>query len=86
MQAQACFFIIKNSFSQINIIFGRSHQPIKSIIMSFVLVPILLTVVFIGYILYLLIIKKDRTKLRAVLFPGLFFILVWIAFYYFLLR
>lgn len=54
--------------------------------MSFVLVPILLTVVFIGYILYLLIIKKDRTKLRVVLFPGLFFILIWIAFYYFLLR
>lgn len=54
--------------------------------MSFILVPILLTVVFIGYILYLLIIKKDRTKLRAVLFPGLFFILIWIAFYYFLLR
>ncbi len=54
--------------------------------MSFVLVPILLTVVFIGYILYLLIIKKDRKILNAVLFPSLFFIIVWIAFYYFLLR
>ncbi|MCC2590248.1 hypothetical protein [Chryseobacterium sp. MFBS3-17] len=54
--------------------------------MSYVIVPVLLSLVFVGYLMYLLLIKKDRKNFKAVVFPGLFFIAVWILFYMFLLK
>lgn len=46
------------------------------------LIPIGIIAVFIIYVLYLLIIKKDVKQLKTVLFPGLF----WAAIYYFWLK
>jgi hypothetical protein len=54
--------------------------------MTYPFIPIGLIAIFIAYILYLLFIKKDVNKLKAVLYPGLFFIAIWVVIYYFLLR
>ena len=54
--------------------------------MMYPFIPIGLIAVFIVYVLYLLIIKKDIKKLKTVLYPGLFFIAIWAVIYYFLLR
>lgn len=53
--------------------------------MTYPLIPIGLIAVFSVIILYLLIIKKDMKKVKSVLYPGLFFIGIWIIIYYFLL-
>ncbi len=44
------------------------------------------TVLFVLYLLYLLLIKKDVQKARSVLFPGLFFIAIWVILYLLVLR
>lgn len=49
-------------------------------------IPAGLIAVFIIYVLYLLLIKKDTRKFKAVLYPGVFFIAVWGVIYYFLLK
>jgi len=54
--------------------------------MSYILIPFGLIAVFVVYVLYLLMIKKDMIKFKAVVIPGLFFIVVWLALYYFMLR
>lgn len=54
--------------------------------MTYTLIPIGLIAVFIIYILYLLLIKKDRKKLKAALYPGLVFIAVWAVIYFIWLR
>ncbi len=54
--------------------------------MTYPFIPIGLIAVFIVYILYLLIIKKDIKKLKSVLYPGLFFIVIWAVIYFFLLK
>lgn len=54
--------------------------------MAYSFIPIGLITLFIAYVLYLLLIKKDRKKLKTVLYPGLFFIAVWGVIYYFLLK
>ena len=54
--------------------------------MAYSYIPIGLISVFILVVLYLLIIKKDMKKLKAVLYPGLFFIAIWAVIYYFLLK
>jgi len=54
--------------------------------MTYPFIPIGLIIIFLGYVLYLLIIKKDMNKLKPVLFIGLFFIAVWAVIYYFLLK
>lgn len=54
--------------------------------MTYAIIPIVLIAVFIVYVLYLFIIKKDIKKLKTVLYPGLFFIAVWAVIYYFLLK
>ncbi len=54
--------------------------------MIYPFIPIGLIAVFAVVILYLLIIKKDMKKVKSVLYPGLFFIGIWIVIYYFLLR
>ena len=53
--------------------------------MTYPFIPIGLFAVFVVVVLYLLIVKRDMKKLKAVLSPGLFFIVIWIVIYYFLL-
>lgn len=54
--------------------------------MTYPFIPIGLIAVFVGVILYLLIFNRDMKKVKAVLYPGLFFIAVWIGIYFLLLR
>lgn len=54
--------------------------------MLYPFISIGLIVIFIVYVFYLLIIKKDRKQLKSVLYPGLFFIVIWAVLYYFLLK
>lgn len=54
--------------------------------MVYSFIPFGLIVVFFGYIIYLLLIKKDIKMFKTVLYPGLFFIAIWAVIYSFLLR
>ena len=54
--------------------------------MTYPFIPIGLISIFIIYVLYLLLIKKDKKKLKSILYPGLFFIVIWLVIYYFLLK
>jgi hypothetical protein len=54
--------------------------------MTYPFIAIGLTAVFIVYILYLLLIKKDIKKFKAVLFPALLFIAIWAVIYFALLK
>lgn len=54
--------------------------------MTYPFITIGLIAVFLIYSLYLIFIKKDFKRFKAVIFPGLFFIAIWIAIYLFLLR
>jgi hypothetical protein len=53
--------------------------------MTYPFIALGLIVVFIIYVLYLLV-KKDMKRLNTVLYPGLFFIVLWAAIYFFLLK
>lgn len=45
-------------------------------------IPIILTVLFLGYLLYLAFIRRNiRAKLQTVVLPGMFFISIWAAIY-----
>lgn len=49
-------------------------------------IPLLMTVLFIVYVLYLAFFKKElKQQLTGVLYPGLFFLVVWSILYYFIL-
>jgi FtsH-binding integral membrane protein len=54
--------------------------------MTYPFIPIGLIAIFIAYVLYLLIVKKDIKKVKSVLYIGLFFIAIWVVIYYFLLK
>lgn len=54
--------------------------------MTYLFIPIGLIAIFIVYVLYLLIIKKDMKKVKTTLYPGLFFMGIWAVIYYFLLK
>lgn len=54
--------------------------------MIYPFIPIGLIAIFLVYLFYLLLIKKDKKKFKAVLLPGLFFIAVWAVIYYLWLR
>jgi hypothetical protein len=54
--------------------------------MGYPFIPLILIPIFIGYVLYLLLVKKDTKKFRSVIVPGLFFIALWVVIYYFLLK
>jgi len=46
--------------------------------------PIAMSIIFVLYVLYLLLVKKEfKSKLKTVVLPGVFFIFVW-GFCYFL--
>jgi len=50
-------------------------------------IPIGLIAVFIAYVLYLLLVKKNlKSRINTVVLPGLFFIAVWLIIYYFILK
>jgi len=52
--------------------------------MLYILIPVGLIVVFIGYSLYLLVIK-DFPRFKSVFYPGAVFVGLWIGIYYLLL-
>jgi len=47
-------------------------------------IPIALFVLFVGYILYMLIVKKDKKQLKDFLYPGVLFIGSWVLLYWWL--
>ncbi|WP_333599902.1 hypothetical protein [Flavobacterium sp.] len=50
-------------------------------------IPIILIALFVFYVLYLALIKKElKQNLTGVLYPGLFFIVVWGILYYIILE
>ncbi len=52
-----------------------------------VFMPIVFILLFIFYVLYLMIVKKQlKQNLAGVVYPGLFFIAVWGILYYFILE
>lgn len=53
--------------------------------MTYPFIPIGLIAIFIVYVLYLLLIERDTKKLKSILYPGLFFIAIWVVIYYSLL-
>lgn len=51
------------------------------------IIPFFMIIVFLLYVLYLALIKKELKKnLYSVLYPGLFFIAVWGVIYYVLIH
>lgn len=54
--------------------------------MTYPFIPIGLIAVFVIYVLYLFLIKKDVGKAKKILLPGLLFIAVWAVIYYFLMN
>lgn len=54
--------------------------------MTYPFIPIGLIAVFIVYVLYLLLFKKNIKRVKSVLELGLLFIAIWSVIYYFLLR
>lgn len=54
--------------------------------MTYLFIPIGLTAVFIIYMLYIILFKEEKSKLKAIAYPGLLFIVIWIIIYYFLIR
>lgn len=49
--------------------------------------PIVFIFLFLLYVLYLAIVKKElKQNLDKVVYPGLFFMVVWAVLYYFLLQ
>ncbi len=51
-----------------------------------IVIPLGLIAIFAAYILYLVLIRKDRKTATTLLYPGIFFIAVWAAIYFLLLR
>lgn len=58
----------------------------KKVNMVYPFISVGLVAVFIGYVLYLLFVKKDMRKLKSILPIGLFFIVAWVLVYYFLFK
>lgn len=49
------------------------------------IMPIFFIALFIGYVIYMIFTKKDAKSIKQVVYPGLFFIGVWILIYYLIL-
>lgn len=54
--------------------------------MTYPFIPIGLIAIYIVYVLYLLLVKKDIIKIKSILYPGLFFVAIWAVIYFFLLK
>lgn len=51
------------------------------------IIPFFMIILFLFYVLYLALIKKELKKnLTTVVYPGLFFIAIWGVLYYLLIR
>jgi hypothetical protein len=51
--------------------------------MRFTYLPIVFIVLFVGYVLYLALVKKNlKANMRSVVLPGLFFIAIWALIYF----
>lgn len=47
------------------------------------LIAVFLAVLFVAYLLYLALVKKDiKAKMQTVVLPGVFFLSVWAAIYF----
>ena len=53
--------------------------------MIYTFIPIGLIAIYIVYVLFLLLVKKDMKKINSILYPGLFFVATWGVIYFFLL-
>lgn len=54
--------------------------------MFYLYIPIGLTALFLVYVLYLAFSKQLKTKFRTAVLPGLFFVGIWGAIYFLMLR
>jgi hypothetical protein len=45
------------------------------------IIPFFFIVLFIGYVVYMILTKKDVKRIKQVVYPGLFFISVWAVIY-----
>lgn len=54
--------------------------------MTYPFIPIGLIAALFIYLLYILIIKKDKQKFKSIFYLGLFFIAIWAVIYYLLLN
>ena len=54
--------------------------------MTYPFIPIGLLAVFIITLVYFLILRKDMKRFKMVLYPGLFFMTIWVVIYYFMLK
>jgi FtsH-binding integral membrane protein len=45
-------------------------------------IPLVMIAVFVIYLLYLIVTKKESKQIKNVLYPGLFFIAVWGIIYF----
>ena len=51
--------------------------------MRYPVIPLILTAIFIVYVLYMALIKRNiKAKFQTVVMPGLFFIVIWVAIYF----
>ena len=64
----------------------KTHLQLKKYIMTYPFIPIGLIAIYIVYVMYLLLVKKDTKKIKSILYPGLFFIAIWGVIYFFLLK
>lgn len=49
-------------------------------------IPLVVIAIFLVYILYLVLTKKDSKTITRVLYPGLFFIAVWAVIFFLILK
>ncbi len=53
--------------------------------MSYPIIAVILIAVFFAYVLFLALTKRTK-QLKTVFPPGIFFIAIWVALYYFLFK
>lgn len=49
-------------------------------------IPLVIIAIFIVYLVYMVVTKKDQKAIKKVLYPGLFFIGVWALIFFLLLK
>lgn len=54
--------------------------------MSYLLLPIALSVAFVLYVLYLVVFRKSKARLKSILPVGALFLAIWALGYFFLLK
>jgi len=54
--------------------------------MLYIYIPLIIVAVFVIYSLYVLLIEKNPKKIKPLIFPVITFIIIWVIFYYFILK